>query len=147
MRNNFLKTMTMIGALLVLSAVSGRAQAGANFTVVVPFHFTVSGKVLPAGEYIVARSQPFNEGIMIRAKDGSAGAFVQTIPVQTRDYQEQTRVVFNRYNDQYFLSQVWISGNRTGRELHKSRQERALERELAARAAKPESIAVAGKAR
>ena len=99
MRNNFLKTITMIGALIILSAVSGRAQAGAGFTVVVPFDFTVSGKVLPAGEYIVARSQPFNEGFMIRAKDGSAGAFLQTMPVQTIENQAQTKVVFKRYGE------------------------------------------------
>jgi len=147
MRNNFLKTMMMIGALLVLSAVSAHAQAGANFTVVVPFDFTVSGKTLPAGEYIVARSTQGSEGLVIRARDGKGGVYLLTKSIQTRDNQVQTRVVFNRYNDQYFLSQVWISGRSTGRELHKSRQERALERELAARAAKPESIAVAGKAR
>ena len=147
MRNHFLKTMTMIGALIVLSAVAGHAQAGAGFTVVVPFNFTVSGKTLPAGEYIVARSQPFNEGFMIRAKDGSAGAFLQTLPVQTKENQAQTKVVFKRYGNEYFLSQIWISGRSTGRELPKSRQERALERELAARAVKPETIAVAGRAR
>ena len=102
---------------------------------------------LPAGEYIVARSTQGSEGLVIRARDGKGGVYLLTKSIQTRDNQVQTRVVFNRYNDQYFLSQVWISGRSTGRELHKSRQERALERELAARAAKPESIAVAGKAR
>jgi len=147
MRNHFLKTITMIGALIILSAVSGRAQAGAGFTVVVPFGFTVSGKVLPAGEYIVARSQPFNEGLMIRAKDGRAGTFLQTMPVQSKENQVQTKVVFKRYGNEYFLSQIWISGRSTGRELHKARQERALERELAARSGKPDTIAVAGKAR
>ncbi|HEY3025040.1 MAG TPA: hypothetical protein VGJ55_02690 [Pyrinomonadaceae bacterium] len=147
MRNHFLKTITMIGALIILSAVSGRAQAGAGFTVVVPFDFSVSGKVLPAGEYIVARSQPFNEGFKISAKEGSAGAFLQTLPVQKIENEVRTKVVFKRYGNEYFLSQIWISGRNTGRELRKSRQERALERELAARAVKPETIAVAGKAR
>ena len=147
MRNNFLKTITMVGALIILSAVSGRAQAGAGFTVVVPFDFTVSGKVLPAGEYVVARSTQGSEGLMIRARDGKGGAYLQTMSVQTEENQTQTKVVFKRYGDEYFLSQVWISGRSTGRELRKSRQERALERELAARAVKPETIAIAGKAK
>ena len=84
---------------------------------------------------------------MIRARDGKGGAYLQTMSVQTEENQTQTKVVFKRYGDEYFLSQVWISGRSTGRELRKSRQERALERELAARAVKPETIAIAGKAK
>jgi len=42
------------------------------------------------------------------------------------------RLVFHRYDNCYFLSEVWMSGERVGRELRKSAQERAIERELAA---------------
>jgi hypothetical protein len=146
MRNHFLKTTMMIGVLLVLSAVTGRAQAGGNFMVTVPFDFVISGKTLPAGEYVVARSTQGSEGLMIRARDGKGGAYVLTKSIQTEESQELTRVVFNRYDDQYFLSQVWISGKKTGRELFKSGKERALERELAQRAVKPETIAIGGRA-
>jgi hypothetical protein len=147
MRNHFLKTITMIGALIVLSAVAGHAQAGANFTVVVPFDFTVSGKTFPAGEYNVGRSTQGSEGLVIRARDGRGGAYLLTKSIQTEDNQPQTKVVFNRYDNRYFLSQVWISGNRTGRELFKTRKERALEEQLAQRAIKPDTIAIAGRAR
>jgi hypothetical protein len=148
MRSQFLKTLMMIVALLALSAVSGQAQGGSTFRVTIPFDFSVSGKTLPAGDYIVARStQSSNEGLKIRAKDGSDGAYFQTKSIQTAENQKQTRVVFRLYGDQYFLSQVWVSGRITGRELHKSRKERTLERELAGRAVKPETVAVAAQAK
>lgn len=148
MRNQVLKTTTMIGVLIILSAVSGRAQAGANFTAVVPFDFSVSGRILPAGEYIVARSTAgSHEGLVIRAKDGTSGIYLLTKSIQTEDNQKNSSLVFKQYGDQYFLSQVWISGRKTGRELFKSRQERALERDLAQRGIKPETIAVDDRAK
>ena len=33
--------------------------------------------------------------------------------------QEKTKLVFHRYGDQYFLSQVWGEGNNRGTELRK----------------------------
>jgi hypothetical protein len=146
MRNHFLQTIAMIAALVVLSAVSGRAQAGSNFTVNVPFDFIASGKTFPAGEYVMGRSTQGSEGLMIRARSGNGGAYLLTKTIQTEDNQQQTRVVFNRYNNTYFLSQIWVSGKRTGRELFKTRTERGLEQQLAQRAVKPETIAIAGKA-
>jgi hypothetical protein len=147
MRNHFLKTITLIGALIVLSAVAGQAQVGANFTVVVPFDFSVSGKTFPAGEYNVGRSTQGSEGLMIRARDGRGGAYLLTKPIQTDNNQPQTMVVFNRYDNRYFLSQVWIAGKRTGRELFKTRKERALDQQLSQRAVKPDTVAIAGRAR
>jgi hypothetical protein len=46
--------------------------------------------------------------------------------------------VFNRYGDQYFLSQVWIAGSDTGRDLFQSRNERSLAKESKLAKSKPE---------
>src|SRR5688572_28528003 len=111
MKNQALKTMTMIGVLLILSAVSVHAQAGSSFRMTVPFDFIVSDKTLPAGEYIVMRSTRGSaEGLRIQSQDSRHGAYVNTLPVGAADIQEQTKAVFRRYDNQYFLSQVWISG-------------------------------------
>lgn len=145
MRNQILKTMTMVSVLIMLSAVSGRAQVGSNFRVNVPFDFIVSDKTLPAGVYIVTRSTRGSaEGLRIQSKDGKNGAYVMTMTVGAADIQEQTKAVFTRYDNLYFLSQVWISGRATGRQLYKPNRQRRLDQELAERAAKAETIAVAG---
>jgi hypothetical protein len=133
--------MMMISILMVLSALSANAQKGSSFVVKVPFAFTVSGKTLPAGEYVFARStQASGEVMMVRSQE--RGAYVQTKPVQAQDIQEETQVIFKRYGDQYFLFQIWMSGKSSGRELFKSGREQKSERELAQRALKPETVAI-----
>lgn len=105
------------------------------------FAFTVSGKTLPAGEYVFASStQASSEVIRIRSKE--RGAYVQTKPVQAQDTQEESQVIFKRYGDHYFLLQIWMSGRSIGRELFKSAREKQSERELAQRAIKPETVAI-----
>ena len=147
MRNQILKTVGVISVLIVLSAVSTLAQSGSSFMVDVPFDFTVSGKTLSAGQYTVAREGLSREGLTIRGNDVKDGASALTRAIGTGDIQNLTKVVFKRYRNEYFLYQVWISGRRGGRELFKSKEERAVERDLARHAAKPETIAIVGKKR
>lgn len=52
------------------------------------------------------------------------------------------RLVFNRYGEEYFLSQVWTDGGQLGRELPKSKRERSLEKVLAQHASKPERVVI-----
>jgi hypothetical protein len=56
--------------------------------------------------------------------------------------QAESKLVFNRYGDHYFLSQIWEAGDNAGRELMKSREERQLERELAKTSNGPEKVAI-----
>ena len=147
MSKQTLRTMMIISGLMVVSAITAHAQAGSSFMVSVPFDFTVSGRTLAAGEYIVARNGVSSDGLTIRSKDGKGGASALTKTIQTEDIQNETTVVFKRYDDQFFLSQVWVSGRSTGREIYKSKQERTVERELARRAVKPTTIAIVGQAK
>ena len=147
MRSQFLKAVVMISVLIGLSAVSTRAQAGNSFTVTVPFEFSVSGKTLPAGEYTVIRVGVSRDALTMCSKDGKGSASALTKTIETRDIQNQTKIVFRRYGKQYFLSQVWISGRSTGRELFTSKEQLKIERELTRGAAKPGTIAVVAQKR
>jgi frataxin-like iron-binding protein CyaY len=135
-------TATMIGVLIiVLAAPTAHAQGGSAFVVRIPFDFFVAGKTFPAGDYTFTRStQSSNEGLKISNK--RHGAFVQTKAIQALEILEETQVVFNRYGDRYFLSQVWLSARSTGRELFKSAQEQKFQRELSQRAAKAERVSI-----
>ncbi len=55
----------------------------------------------------------------------------------------KAEIVFHRYGDSYFLSEVFAGGDETGRELHPSRQERILRREMASNKTEPETVALA----
>lgn len=140
-----LKRLIMVGMLVVLTTVSAHAQAGKQFTATIPFNFSVAGKTLPAGRYDVGRStQTSAEGLMLRGADGRAGVFVLTRGIQTEEVQQESKLVFRRYGDQYFLGEVWISGRSTGRELPSSRKERLIKQENAKHGANPEKVAIVG---
>ena len=55
-------------------------------------------------------------------------------PASTRERE----VVFHRYGQRYFLSEVWAPGQQTGRQLVKSAEERSVEKQLAAISSKSE---------
>jgi len=138
------KKLIMLSVLGVLTSVSAHAQAGRQFTVTIPFNFYVAGKTLPAGQYHVRRSTEDSEGLVLRGTDGRTGLFVLTRGIQNKEVQQESKLVFRRYGDQYFLGEVWISGRSTGRELPSSRKERLTKQESAKHGGNPEKVAVAG---
>lgn len=138
------KRLIMMSVLGVLTTVSAHAQAGKQLTVTIPFDFYVAGKTLPAGQYHVGRSTEDAEGLVLRGTDGRTGLFVLTRGIQNEEVQRESRLVFRRYGDQYFLGEVWISGRSTGRELPSSRKERLTKQESAKHGGNPEKVAVVG---
>lgn len=138
------KKLIMLSVLGVLTSVSAHAQAGTRFTVTIPFNFYVAGKTLPAGQYHVGRSTEDSEGLVLRGTDRRNGVFVLTRGIQTAEVQQQSRLVFRRYGDQYFLGEIWISARSTGRELPNSRKERLVRQGNSKLGAKPEKVAVVG---
>lgn len=143
MKTNILGRAVGIFSLLMLVAalfVPG-ASAGARGTAVfrIPFDFVVAGKTLPAGRYVVTRSTLASDEIVsLRGVDKNDGAYALTMTMQANKIQDDTKLVFNRYQDQYFLSEFWTSGTTNGRQLIKS----GRERELAQAGTKAEQVAV-----
>jgi hypothetical protein len=151
MTKQVLKAATMFAGIIALafaSALAVSAQNSRTLVVNIPFDFTVKGKTLPAGEYILGRASTVDTtGLMIKRRDGEASAIVLTKSVQAAENQNESRLVFSRYGEQYFLSEVWTSGDQKGRELYKTKRERALEIELAKNNASPQMIALIARAR
>lgn len=140
-----LKRLIMLSVLGVLTTVSAYAQAGNQFTVTIPFNFSVGGKALAPGQYHVGRStQTSAEGLMLRGTDGRAGAFVLTRRIKTGEVQQQSKLIFRRYGNQYFLAEVWISGASNGRGLPLSRSERQVAQEIAKNGGKSQKVSLVG---
>lgn len=149
MKKQVMTVMVVAMFFAMLAVASVQAQGAGTMSVTIPFDFAVAGKTLPAGKYYLQRSTEGARVVtQIRSRDKTDGVYLpETHPVQGSEIQAESKLVFNKYGDQYFLSQVWISGNKTGSELFKSRKERALVQQLAQRAVKPETIAVADRAK
>jgi hypothetical protein len=130
----------MLSLLLVLTAASVNAQSTRR-SINIPFSFTVGQKTLPAGEYTVEPIRRESHSVwLVQTKSGHSSVLFTTIPVWASEPQEKTKLVFNKYDGQYFLSQIWTSGDNSGRELRMSR----LEGELAKNGIQRETVVVAG---
>jgi hypothetical protein len=66
--------------------------------------------------------------------------------VRASETQEKTKLVFHKYGDQYFLSQIWSVGSNTGREVAETQREHKVRRELAKNAKKNKVAPGASKA-
>ena len=85
------------------------------------------------------------ETLVLRPIDGTGGLYFLTKTVQAEP--GESRLVFHRYEDQYFLSEVWIWGRSTGRGLPQSRKERMVAQEIARHGGDPQKVSVVGNKR
>jgi len=93
----------------------------------IPFSFVVNGKTLPAGEYSVRQpNSGINESfVRIQGTVQKVGALVMSTPTMESSSARPgtARLVFHRYGDQYFLSQIWTADDRGG-QIPQTRKER-----------------------
>jgi hypothetical protein len=140
MKKEILKGITMLTMIVaiafVAAGVSANAQSSRTVVSNVPFEFVVGGNALPAGEYRITRA--LGNALTIRSADANAAAMRLTIEIQPGKDKQHARLVFHRYGNSYFLAEVWSGAGDMGRQLLKSRQERAIERELSTLASKTE---------
>jgi len=111
-------------AALLLAASASIAQTKQGDVVAnIPFPFVVAHQTLPAGHYIVS---PANADALGIHDANNRGTFVPTESTQRSANDNSCKLVFHRYGDTYFLSEVWVAGNSNGRTLFRSRAEREL---------------------
>ena len=108
------------------------AQTDRQTVVNIPFHFTVSDRAMPAGEYLVRRNRKDADTVwVIQHKKTGKAVMMLTQAVQANETQEDAKFVFRKYDDLYILSQFWAAGTNTGREIQISDRERELSKALA----------------
>jgi hypothetical protein len=102
-----------------------------------PFAFEYGSQHLPAGRYVVTRETPFVT--LIQGQSTGVMAMTQT----ASDMQPATKgkIVFRRYGQRYFLTQVWMPGKSSHLTFD---QRKAMKRlEVAAAGAEPTKVEVA----
>ncbi len=127
----------LISFCLFLAATSLFAQLESRplMKVNVPFQFTVGDHSLPAGEYRISTVQP-ERTIRISSERGKAAEILTVSPHYAPS--ENSRLVFNRYGDSYFLEQIWSAGQDVARNVVQGKREI----ELAQRGMHPKSTSV-----
>src|SRR6266566_141435 len=122
------KRLFVIAALLMFASIPATqvARADEPMLVNIPFAFVAGNATLPAGEYRVEKLNGNSAVVLIRCSDANAAAVVLSNAAQANERQSGSKLVFNRYDNRYFLSQVWRAGSIRGRELMKSRSEKEI---------------------
>jgi len=129
-----------VAALFATVLTPARARSEKLISANVPFNFFIRDRALPAGEYLFAIVQlGGGDAIKIQSADGHITAFVPTLAAKAKASKSEPNLVFNRYGDQYFLSQVCGLEESATQNLARARAEDRLAR----RAAEPRKVPIA----
>ena len=129
---NIHRAIALSGLLVLLTFSSAFGQSDRQTIIHIPFNFSVGERNFPSGKYVIERNRNNSDTVwVIRHKDDVGSAILLTRPVRANDVVEETRLVFNRYDDLYFLSEFWIVGAKNGHEVPTSNREKTLEKAVA----------------
>ena len=135
-----LKTIAVILALVIGAGASvAKAQIMERLKGEIPFSFYVRDMKLPAGAYTITVLNPGSGLMEIRSDDGKSTALFLTIGKQEKDASMPSELIFNKYGDSLFLSQIVEQGEIDGAEVLKSKMEKRLEKA----AARDKDVAIA----
>ena len=129
MKRQAFSLISLLTLLLVAgSAIAQTVHVGAN----IPFNFAVGNKTLPAGPYDIGTINS-NESkmLLVQFRNGSSNAIVASNAAANLKAADKTKLVFNKYGNRYFLSQIWVNGAKLGRQLPRSSREKEIAGELA----------------
>lgn len=115
-------------------AQDGRAEAN------VPFAFSVSNTTLPAGEYRISAASM--QSLLIRNVDQGSAIF-SSIAAPAKGSNGSCSLVFHRYGERYFLSEVLCPSKSLSVELPVTRREERARIMMEARGPVEDSVLVA----
>lgn len=134
MKRQIGKGLTMLVLIVAVAfataVVATHGQTQTRVSVTIPFEFVVGDKALPAGNYDLTDGVASGAAVRIHNYDERMSVIRLTNTIQPNPDKTRARLIFHRYGQTYFLAEVWSGGDREGRALLESKQERQLSREL-----------------
>jgi hypothetical protein len=128
-----------LAALLMLTAATSALAQSQALSATIPFDFYVSGKLLPAGTYVITPTS-HGEAILVSDRTGNS-AFVITVGSARNHSASLSRVVFRQYGSASFLTTIYWTGFQNGKMVATSK----MEKELAKIEVSPSPITIAAK--
>jgi len=126
MKNQIYRTVAILGIFLGLAAVSVHAQAPSQVKVNIPFEFSAGKTTLQPGVYSIKRMSGNN--LTLRSEDGKSSVILNAPVTHTSiDPDAVERLVFERYGEQYALSQIWLTAD-SGRQVWTGKKREKTER-------------------
>jgi hypothetical protein len=117
-------TQFVVVAIFAALACSGLHAQSVDMRAEIPFDFHAGAKLMPAGEYLVHGQGPV---LWLRgAANGGQAVAVITVAARSLERSGSARLDFNRYDNEYFLAEVWSSANWDGRQLIPTARQKEL---------------------
>lgn len=119
MKTQVFRIVLFVMAIVVVSGAMAQSQPG-DLLVNVPFSFLVGNRQMPPGRYAAGTMR----GVLriSNTQDSHSQVFVTVLPVERRAAQKP-KLVFHRYGDAYFLTEVWNGDSKIGKQLPRSKAE------------------------
>ena len=115
MKNQTYRLVAILGIFLGFAVVSVHAQAPSKVEVNIPFEFSAGKTTLQPGRYTIKRMSANN--VTLRSEDGKSNVILIAPVTQTSsDPNAVERLVFERYGEQFALSQIWLTAD-SGRQV------------------------------
>ena len=122
--------LMLMAGLTAASAAIANGQSQKRLVVQVPFDFNLGDQAVPAGRYDVIIPSNTGGTLWVLNHDGEPQRMILSRAAERTGDKSIAKLVFHRYGATYFLASAWMSGESAGCEISKTKQERALEREL-----------------
>ena len=121
-------TATALFTLAALVTTGGVMAQGRAVRATVPFDFTVGDKLLPAGNYEITKIS--SSAVELQNRDKHVAIFAHT-NYDSRQSRNGSKLVFDKYGDQYFLSEVLCEPSAINVSLPQSKAEKQARMHLA----------------
>ncbi len=108
------KNLLAIALALPLLMTAAASAQTVHVRVMVPFNFIAAGTTLPAGQYDIQTIGSVEKVLAIRNLNSSAGILVLSNSSESSNPSSNSKLVFHRYGNRYFLSQLWVRGYSSG---------------------------------
>ena len=127
MKRQIVSMVGVLGLLLVAACANAQnIKVKAN----VPFDFVVDKATLPAGDYTLDQLSASSRALAIRNREAGVGMIALPNAAESMNPSNDTRLVFHRYGEKYFLSQIWVQGEVEGCQLQMSKHETEIARNV-----------------
>jgi hypothetical protein len=109
--------LSLAMSLALLMSAAAQAQT-THLKITVPFDFTAGNVQLPAGEYEVTAVGPWGGSTLsVHNVNSNAGTLVLSSSCQSQKPAANAKLVFYRYDQQYFLAEVWNRNSSFGNQI------------------------------
>jgi hypothetical protein len=126
MKRGTFRTIVTLSLFVAVVASSVTAQGRPQVRADIPFSFHVGSTVLPSGKYSINRPASTNGMVLVRSEKGGKSAYLISNNKESASEPKNSRLVFRRYGDQYFLAQLWTKGETSGVSFPVSKEEKKM---------------------